>query len=91
VIFPLVLLGACTQFPVLDDSVPDALARAEYPDLVPLDPLLAGLSDAPANNAQIEANLQGRVAALRARAARLRGPIVDSATRARMRAGVRVR
>lgn len=90
-ILPLFLLGACTQFPALDDSVPDAAARAEYPDLVPLDPLLSSLADAPTKNTEIESNLQSRVAALRARAARLRRPIVDPATRARMRTGVRIR
>ncbi len=39
--FALLTLGACTQFPALDRTITLALENAEYPALVPLDPLLA--------------------------------------------------
>jgi len=77
----------CTQFPDLDASVTDAARAGPYPDLVPLDGLQARLATsriAPDTLPAIEA----RIARLRARAARLRGSVVDGATRARMQAGV---
>ena len=81
------LLCGCTAFPELDGTVPPALERADFPALVPVEPLIAGAQEvriAP----ETAPSVLARVAALRARAARLRGPIVDSGARARMRAGV---
>ncbi len=93
IIFTIALigLGACAPFPDLDDRI-DATARtADFPTLQPLDPLLARVASntgtiTPASEAQFDT----RVANLRSRAARLRGPVVDSATRARMRRGVAI-
>ncbi|WP_138935237.1 hypothetical protein [Roseovarius arcticus] len=81
-------LSSCTQFPELDASVTNAARAAPYPDLVPLGGLQARLNTsniAPDTVSTIEA----RIARLEARADRLRGSVIDDATRARMQAGVR--
>lgn len=82
-----VALAACTQFPDLDRATSAAAQDADYPALVPIAPLLTRrVGPAPE---RIQQNIEGRAAALRARAARLRGaPVIDSATRRRMRAGL---
>ena len=64
------VLASCTTFPELDSTRSAAVARAPYPGLVPLDPLL----DGPAPRATVvglDATLD-RAAGLRARADRLR-------------------
>lgn len=82
-----VLLGACTQFPDLDARLDSAAAKADYPALVPVEPLLAGTEQAQITP-QTHTDLTARISALRARAARLRGTVIDSATRTRMASGV---
>lgn len=89
---PLALLLAalaqgCAQFPALDGTVPPEAERAAFPRLVPLGPVLARAEEVQITEAT-EADINARVARLRARAARLRGSVVDGGTRARMRAGV---
>lgn len=57
----------------------------DYPQLLPMDQILTDptpVSDPVA----VQAQLGGGAAALRARAAALRGPVIDPATRARMTA-----
>jgi len=81
-------LSACTQFPELDVTVPASAKNAPFPELKPLEPLLAPGSRLASDNAQTEATLAARVAALRTRAAGLRGNVIDPQTRTRMRAGV---
>ncbi|MEZ5714129.1 MAG: hypothetical protein R3D85_02475 [Paracoccaceae bacterium] len=78
---------ACAEVPALDGTVPPALERADYPMLVPVEPILAAAGEVQIQP-ETEAGIRARVARLKARAARLRGPIVDGGTRARMRAGV---
>lgn len=86
-IFICVLLGACTQFPALDDAEGPGVAEAAYPRLLSVRELGA----IPTGTASIalQAAVQDRVSALRARSARLRGPVIDRRTRARMARGVR--
>ncbi|QBF31201.1 hypothetical protein [Thalassococcus sp. S3] len=81
-------LCGCTQFPDLDDAVPPASEVADYPDLVPIDTLLAGNDPDPTTGQQEADALEARAAQLRARAARLQGGVVDPGTRARMQDGV---
>lgn len=76
-------LSACSQFPELDDSLGAEARSARYPDLVPVETLRAGLSE-PRITDQTTASLEARVTNLRARAARLRGTVLDSASRARL-------
>lgn len=80
-------LTACTQFPELDRAVTDLGANAEYPDLVPIEPILAQAAAGPTPD-QITGSLNARVSVLRARANRLRGRVVDGSTRQRMRTGI---
>lgn len=91
VMIAIVGLGACTDFPEIDVTIDAAARSADFPTLLPLDPLLAKSNIAttqitPASVAAFDA----RIANLRSRASRLRGPVIDAATRTRMRHGVAV-
>ncbi|MEY1554811.1 hypothetical protein AB3Y40_04170 [Yoonia sp. R2331] len=80
------IVPACTPFPALDSRISADAARADYPALVPLGPVLDAA--ATAGTAPQDAGLDARIAALNARAAALRGAVVDPATRAQMQSGV---
>ena len=86
-LLPVLGLCACASFPELDGTVPAHLEEAQYPKLVPVEPLLAAAEEVQITP-ETESTLMARANALRARAARLRGSVVDRGTRARMRAGV---
>ena len=79
----LMLLAGCADAPSLDGRI-----SAPYPQLQPLAPLLAQAAlpgrITPASTVQMD----GSTAGLRARAAALRGPVVDAATRARMQRAI---
>jgi hypothetical protein len=84
-------LSACTSFPELDGTIAPADENAAYPTLVPLAPLLAeaqGATQTRITPASI-ATLENRLGRLRGKARGLRGPVIDAATRARMRAAAR--
>lgn len=87
--FGMTLLGAvaCAEDPLVRGQMSDAARRADYPHILPLDELLANRT-APVDVAILTGSLSNRAAALRARASRLRAPIVDSATRTRMQAAL---
>ena len=85
----LITIAACTEFPALDGTIPPRDANAPFPALVPLAPLVAQANAADRGAADVETALTPRLAALRARAARLRGPVIPPAVRARMVRGVR--
>lgn len=86
-------LAACADVPQLDDRIGEAARAADYPTLLPLDPLLAAAA-ANETAGQITpasvAAFDSRIATLRARAARIRGPVIDGATRRRMQRGVAI-
>jgi len=85
----LVCLAGCADFPDLPGTM--AAGDAPFPALVPIDGLLALAAGSGAAVLRAEAGtagVMGRVAGLSARANALRGPVIDGATRARMRAGV---
>ncbi len=82
------LLAGCTDMPDLDDRLTPAARSAPYPALVPVEPLLAQASADQQITDDTAPALQSRVAGLRARAARLRGSVVDGSTRSRMGNGV---
>ncbi|GGG86829.1 hypothetical protein GCM10011415_41640 [Salipiger pallidus] len=84
-LLPLALLG-CAQFPELEAARTPGVAQAPFPDLLPIDSLLAG--PAPRATPQMREGIEGRVEGLRARAARLQGPVVPASTRTRMQGGV---
>jgi hypothetical protein len=64
ILLPLVL-GACATFPALDGTISDAARNAPYPALTPV-------PAAPAATGDAAAELTTRIAALQARAARIR-------------------
>ena len=84
----LVCLAGCADIPELPGTM--IAGDAPYPALIPIDGLLAAAGSAAAMRAAAagSAGVMGRVAGLSARANALRGPVIDGATQARMRAGV---
>lgn len=83
------LLAGCTQFPQLDRTISPAAAAADYPELVPVGPLLARAEAGRVNVPATQANLEGRVARLKARAARLRGTVLSGREKQRLQEGLR--
>lgn len=81
-------LTACTQFPQLDETVTPDLENADFPALVPLEPILANTRTAQRDNTQTQAVLEARVASLRARAARIRGSVLTGRERQRLAEGL---
>lgn len=77
-------LAGCTQFPELDETITPAAEAADYPELVPLGPLLDAVDAAQVDAPATETELTTRADALRARADQLRGPIVSPQERARL-------
>lgn len=79
----LLALAACAPMPRID--TPEAVGRGAAPVILPLDDLLRqaqpGLAAAALAS---ESSLNARAAALRARAALMRGPVNDPETRARL-------
>ncbi|MFV2038470.1 MAG: hypothetical protein ACC646_12850 [Paracoccaceae bacterium] len=83
------LLAGCAQFPDLDGRISESARNAPFPALINLDALLSAAYDGGDAAAAASATLSAQVAALRTRAAALRGPVVDRRTRARMAAAAR--
>lgn len=82
------LLSACTGFPKLGDLVEPDLADERFPKLVPIEPILNAPFPTREEGAVLEDGLLDRVAALNARAAQLRGDVIDRRTRRRMERGI---
>lgn len=86
------LMTACVQFPELDSAVaPEDIGRAP-PQLVPLASILeqSGTSTiGTAGGAPDISALTARLDILRTRAARLRRPVIDARSRARMLRSIR--
>lgn len=80
-------LAGCSRFPELDETVTAAARAQPYPELVPLSGLQHRL-DTPRITPETAPTLEARVERLNARAARLRGSVIDADTQARMQAGV---
>ncbi len=78
-------LAGCTDLP----PPPDAETQRDgaYPALIPAD-RITGRVPSPASEADPASDLVPRAERLRARAAQLQGPVIDDATRDRMRSGV---
>ena len=85
----LALTGACTQFPALDRTITPTLAASDYPTLVPIDPILAEAQTSTVEPIKATAAIDARVAALKARAARLSGSVLSGAQRQRLAQGLR--
>ena len=76
-------VGACSDLPMM----PDAVSDTGYPALVPADQI-TGRVPRPSPETGGAAPTQARAEGLRPRAARLAGPVIDDATRERMKTGV---
>lgn len=61
-------LCSCIDIPEVDGTVLPEFEDAPYPDLVPLDPLMAGAIPPGVDTEETTQNLEARVALLRARA-----------------------
>lgn len=81
------VVTACTPFPQLDDTVGDDLKNAPYPRLVPLGTLDNRLAQSQLSDQSLT-GMEARIDRLRARAAGLRGTVIDAPTRRRMSGGV---
>lgn len=82
-------LAGCTQFPELDHTRPLAGDDVGFPALVPVEPLLAQATAGRIDPARTQTGLEGRVARLQARAARLRGSVLSGSARQRLAQGLR--
>ncbi len=80
-------LAACAGRPDIAARIDPAALAAPAPDLVPLGSLLTAA--AALDGTTVAGPPAGRLAALRARANRLRGPVIDTGTRAAMAAAAR--
>lgn len=74
------LTGGCAQFPALGHTVTPAMEAAPYPDLVPIEPLLAQAEAGAVDPARVESSLSGRAAGLQARAQRIEGATAGAAS-----------
>ncbi|RXV59257.1 hypothetical protein C6W92_15575 [Roseovarius sp. A46] len=86
----LIALAACTEPYPLAPELAASGADAPYPDLVPVERIAARVPPATDDRtlpARTEA-IDSRAARLRARAERLRGPVIDTDTKTRMRGGI---
>ncbi|SIN98827.1 hypothetical protein [Vannielia litorea] len=82
-------LAGCTQFPELDAVTSASAKSAAYPRLVPIDGILARAGSSGTDPVALRSSLEARVAGLRTRAARMRGPIIEPPVRARMNDALR--
>ncbi len=83
-------LAACADFPDLDGTITGQVRRAPFPELVPIEEILAAAPRNGQGAAEAAArSLAGRAARLRARQATIaRTEIIDDRTRRRMSAAV---
>lgn len=86
---PVLALTACTQFPELAYTQTRALESAEYPALVPIEPILANAPGPAPDPTEEMAILNTRLTALRARADRMRGAVLNGAEKQRLKKGLR--
>lgn len=88
--FALTLGGmGCIQVPELDEAGDPALDTADFPELIPLGPVVAASADPSEASADLQADLQGRAARLQRQAEALRNSeVLDPAARARLQQGL---
>ena len=84
----LATLTGCTQFPALDETITPQMEAAPYPDLLPLGPVIAQTQAGAIDTAATETQLNARVSALRARAKRMRGSVLQGPERQRLAEGL---
>ncbi|AXX98347.1 hypothetical protein [Profundibacter amoris] len=77
------LLGACSDFPQLDDAVSPAAKIAPYPSLIPIDQALTNAQDVQITDESVS-TLKGRMNGLKNRTTRAKRPVIDTETRKRL-------
>ena len=75
--FCLFLITACTPFPDLDDTIPHGAESADYPELLPLEPIVARATPTTPDAEENAKVLKARVAALNKRADALRNDTLN--------------
>lgn len=84
-IFLVGALPACTDFPEVDAALQAEGTTGDFPTLLPMDTLLAR-ADGVTVTTEISTNVADRLAALRRKADRLRGPVLSRNERRRLEA-----
>ena len=84
----LLFAAGCTPFPQLDDSIRPEVRNADYATLVPLSTLQTSTDPIRVDPVQTQAQLNGRLAGLRARAERLRGSVLTGREKQRLQEGL---
>jgi len=79
-------LAACADFPELDATITPEMRRADFPRLATISELQN--TPEPRITEATQAGLQARIAALRARAGRLRGAVVGPEAQERLNSRV---
>ena len=82
-------VAGCTTFPELEDTQTEALEAAEFPVLVPVDPILAGTKPVDTTAPDTRTDFDARLAGLRARAEAMRGTVLTDAERRKLEDGIR--
>lgn len=82
------LTAGCAPLPDLDRTITPAMEAAPYPALVPLAPVLARANAPGVDPERGNGVLDARVAALKARAARLRGSVLTGRESQRLAHGL---
>lgn len=83
------LAAGCTQFPELDHTQTDDLYNADYPALVPIEPILARIEPVGDTAQQTQQGIDSRLSALRNRADQMRGTVLSAAERRKLQTGLR--
>lgn len=71
------VLSACVEFPDLDSVISEDSRRADFPNLIPIDPILMSAQSDSDLADTIAKNLIARAADLKRRARALRGPVIE--------------
>lgn len=87
--FAALWLAGCTTFPDLDATQTADLAEADYPALVPIDPILAGIKPADSTAQDTRSDFDARLAGLRARSQAMRGQVLSAREKRRLEEGIR--
>ena len=90
IVGPVVLCLAvqgCAPWPEVSSEFKSRRTSTEIPRIVPLDTLLANRPSATETSKDID-DVSARVARLKARAARLRAPVIDPRTRRKLRRAI---
>ena len=83
------LVAGCTQFPELEFTQTTDVEAAEYPALVPIEPIIAEADVPGPDPERLETGTNARLAALRARASRIRGEVLTGDEKKRLNASTR--